>query len=104
MIRRRTRVTDIAQRRTLGERMDVWVPRCWNGGLALVSAVDPRQGGQTTSNASRGAAGHKRHKTVEFGTPFKRPISNSGRLAVDMMMTMSIIRNTKRFTLKFNFT
>ncbi|CAH2226463.1 jg21633 [Pararge aegeria aegeria] len=55
-IRRRTRVTDIAQRvaklkwqrgpgTKFGERMDVGVPRCWNGCPELVSAalVDPQQ-------------------------------------------------------------
>ncbi|CAH2267836.1 jg5772 [Pararge aegeria aegeria] len=51
-IRRRIRVTDIAQRvsGTFGERMDVGVPRCWNGSSELVSAalVGPQRGGQTT--------------------------------------------------------
>ncbi|CAH2240787.1 jg2487 [Pararge aegeria aegeria] len=66
--------------------MDVRVPRCWNGSPELVSAalVDPQRGGQTTLSASQVAAGSKRHRTVEFGTPYKRPMSSSGRLSVDM--------------------
>ncbi|CAH2217924.1 jg9234, partial [Pararge aegeria aegeria] len=62
---------------------------CWNGSPGLVSAalVDPQRGGQTTLSASQVAAGSKRHKTVEFGTPYKRPMSSSGRLSVDMMMS-----------------
>ncbi|CAH2268424.1 jg16856 [Pararge aegeria aegeria] len=38
--------------------MDVGVPRCWNGSLALVrvALVDPQRGGQTTSSTSQGAA------------------------------------------------
>ncbi|CAH2235757.1 jg7615 [Pararge aegeria aegeria] len=44
--------------------------------------VDPQRGGLTTSSASQVAAGRKRHKTVEFGTPYKRPMSSSGRLLV----------------------
>ncbi|CAH2227119.1 jg21133 [Pararge aegeria aegeria] len=66
--------------------MDVGVPRCWNGSPALVNAafVDPRQGGRTTLGASQVAAGFKRHKTVEIGTPYKRTMSAYG----DMMMMM----------------
>ncbi|CAH2245032.1 jg17429 [Pararge aegeria aegeria] len=62
-IRRRTRVTNIAQRvaklkgqwagHILGEPMNVGVPRCWSGNPATVNAafVDPKPCGQTTSNA-----------------------------------------------------
>ncbi|CAH2245068.1 jg15906 [Pararge aegeria aegeria] len=32
------------------------------------------------------AAGSKRLRTVELGTPYKRPMSSSGRLSVDVMM------------------
>ncbi|CAH2268347.1 jg5517 [Pararge aegeria aegeria] len=58
------------------------------GAKALVSAalVNPQRDGQTS--ASQGAAGHKRHKSVEFGTPFKITMSRSGRLSVDMMMIL----------------
>ncbi|CAH2269375.1 jg23280 [Pararge aegeria aegeria] len=35
------------------------------------------------------AAVSKRHRTVEFGTPYKRPMSISGRLSVDVMMMMN---------------
>ncbi|CAH2233132.1 jg13995 [Pararge aegeria aegeria] len=68
--------------------MDVEVPRYWNGSPALVSAalVDPQRGGQTTLSASQVAAGSNLHKTVEFETPYKRPMSSCGRLWVDMMM------------------
>ncbi|CAH2246414.1 jg25500 [Pararge aegeria aegeria] len=68
--------------------------RYWNGSqpanAALTSAVsaalvDARRGGQTLGT-SQVAAGFKRHKTVEFGTPYKRPMSSSGRLSADMMM------------------
>ncbi|CAH2268574.1 jg20069 [Pararge aegeria aegeria] len=52
--------------------MDVGVPRYWNFSPEQVSAalVDPQQGGQTTLSASQLAAGSKRHRTVEFGTPY----------------------------------
>ncbi|CAH2208746.1 jg17694 [Pararge aegeria aegeria] len=79
--------------------MDVGVPRCWNGSPALVSAalVDPRRGGRTTLGASQVAAGFKRHKTVEFGTPYKRPMPSSGRLSVDMMMMMIISHHCRSY-------
>ncbi|CAH2248815.1 jg7538, partial [Pararge aegeria aegeria] len=57
---------------------------------ALVHAalVDPRRGGRTTLGALQVAAGFKRYKTVESGTPYKRPMSSSsGRISVDMMMS-----------------
>ncbi|CAH2242381.1 jg12962 [Pararge aegeria aegeria] len=68
--------------------MDVGLPSCWNGNPALVNAplVDLQPGGQTTLSASQVAAGSKRLRTVELGTPYKRPMSSSGRLSVDMMM------------------
>ncbi|CAH2237592.1 jg6298 [Pararge aegeria aegeria] len=74
--------------------MDVGVPRCWNGSPVLVSAalVDPQRGGQTTLSASpQVAVGSKRLRIVELGTPYKRPMSSSGRLSVDVMMMMMII-------------
>ncbi|CAH2238896.1 jg13704 [Pararge aegeria aegeria] len=45
-----------------------------DGSPELVSAalVDPQRGGQTTLSASQVAAGSKRHRTVEFGTTYKR--------------------------------
>ncbi|CAH2268932.1 jg6959 [Pararge aegeria aegeria] len=72
--------------------MDVGVPRCWNGSPKLVSAalVDSQRPrcppGQTTLSASQVAAGSKQHRTVEFETPYKRPMFSSGRLSVDVMM------------------
>ncbi|CAH2241351.1 jg15551 [Pararge aegeria aegeria] len=70
--------------------MDFGVPRCWNDSPELVSAalVDPQRGGQTTLSVSQVAAGSKRLRTVELGSPYKRPMSSSGRLSVDMMMMM----------------
>ncbi|CAH2253883.1 jg22190 [Pararge aegeria aegeria] len=74
--------------------MDVWVPRSWSGNPAPVNTAlgDPKPGRQTTSSESRGAAGYKRSKIVEFGTPYKRPISSSGRQSVDLMMMMMMMR------------
>ncbi|CAH2210865.1 jg5572 [Pararge aegeria aegeria] len=75
----------------LGEGMYLVVPRCWNGSPDLVSLVlVDSQRGQTTLSASQVAAGPKRHKTVELGTPYKRPISDSGRLLVNMMIMMML--------------
>ncbi|CAH2234486.1 jg1628 [Pararge aegeria aegeria] len=47
-----------------------------------------QRGGKTILSASQVAAGSKRHKTVGFGTPYRRPMFSSGRLSVDMMMMM----------------
>ncbi|CAH2211434.1 jg18147, partial [Pararge aegeria aegeria] len=70
----------------LGEPMDVGVPRCWNGNPAPINAalVDPGPSGQTTSNESREAAGYRRLRIVEIGTPCKRPMSSSGRQSVSV--------------------
>ncbi|CAH2265720.1 jg4969 [Pararge aegeria aegeria] len=95
-IRQRTRVTEITQPVAkpkwqwaghIVQRMDVGVPRCWNGSPALVNAArsTPDEVSDDIS-ASQVAVGIKRHKTVEFGTPYKRPMSSCGRLSVDMMM------------------
>ncbi|CAH2229133.1 jg8068 [Pararge aegeria aegeria] len=69
--------------------------RCWNGSPVLVSAalVDPQRGGQTTLSASQVAVGSKRLRIVELGTPYKRPMSSSGRLSVDVMI-QSLTLNT----------
>ncbi|CAH2234027.1 jg5018 [Pararge aegeria aegeria] len=48
----------------------------------------PTDSGQMTSGESLGAAGSKRPRTVDYGTPYKRPISSSGCPLVKMMMTM----------------
>ncbi|CAH2218628.1 jg13600 [Pararge aegeria aegeria] len=37
---------------------------------------------------SLGAAGGKRPRTVDCGTPYKRPMSSSGRQLAEMMMMM----------------
>ncbi|CAH2246980.1 jg10285 [Pararge aegeria aegeria] len=70
-----------------------WTLGCWNGSPELVSAalVGPQRGAQTTLSASQVAAGSKRLRTVELGTPYKRPISSSGRLSVDVMMMMIVL-------------
>ncbi|CAH2240458.1 jg7150 [Pararge aegeria aegeria] len=59
--------------------MDVGVPRCWNGSPELVRAalVGPQRGGQTTLSASQVAAGSKRLRTVELGTPYKRRLAST---------------------------
>ncbi|CAH2244589.1 jg11704 [Pararge aegeria aegeria] len=74
--------------------MDVGVPRCWNGSPELVSAAlfGPQLVGHTTLSASQVDAGSKRLRTVELGTPYKRPMSSSGRLSVDVMMMMRMIQ------------
>ncbi|CAH2218077.1 jg22249 [Pararge aegeria aegeria] len=66
-----------------------------NGSPVLVSAalVDPQRGGQTTLSASQVAAGSKRLRIVELGTPYKRPMSSSGRLSVDVMKTFFVERH-----------
>ncbi|CAH2222829.1 jg16113 [Pararge aegeria aegeria] len=68
--------------------MNVGVPRCWNGDLAPVNValVDPTRCGRMTSSQSLATAVPKPHKTVVFGTPYKRHMSSSGRLLVDMMI------------------
>ncbi|CAH2239443.1 jg23874 [Pararge aegeria aegeria] len=72
------------------------VPRCWNGSTTPQRwSTGPtlrcgQRDEQTTLSASQVAAGSKRHKTVEIGTPYKRPMSSSGRLSVDMMMIMNL--------------
>ncbi|CAH2264578.1 jg21296 [Pararge aegeria aegeria] len=43
-----------------------------------------------TSGESLGAAGGKRPRTVYCGTPYKKPMSSSGRRLVDMTMMMII--------------
>ncbi|CAH2234140.1 jg23736 [Pararge aegeria aegeria] len=82
--------------------MDVGVPKCWNGDPELVNAasVGPQRGGLTTSNESLGAAGNKRPRTVDFGTPYKRPKSSGGLQSVEgMIMNTSRVycRNTKPY-------
>ncbi|CAH2269950.1 jg24544 [Pararge aegeria aegeria] len=74
-----------------GPKVLEWQPQTG----ASAALVDPQRGGQTTLSASQVAAGSKRHRTVEFGTHYKRPISSSGRLSVDMMimMMMMMIKN-----------
>ncbi|CAH2242761.1 jg8523 [Pararge aegeria aegeria] len=41
-----------------------------------------------TSDKSLGAAGRKRPSSVYCGTPYKRPMSSSGRRLVEIMMMM----------------
>ncbi|CAH2243548.1 jg1595 [Pararge aegeria aegeria] len=98
-IRRRTKVTDISQREaevaiggahssenrlTLGFQL----PRCWSGNPAPINAalVDPQPGGQTTSSESRGAAGYKRLRIVEFGSPYKRHMSTKDEVFVGTLL------------------
>ncbi|CAH2226567.1 jg5216 [Pararge aegeria aegeria] len=62
------------------ENGDVVVPR-WNGDLALVNAA-------RTSNESLGATGNRLPRTVDFGTPYKRPMSSRGLQSVEVMTMM----------------
>ncbi|CAH2216181.1 jg23173 [Pararge aegeria aegeria] len=101
-IRRRTRVTDIAQRVAKlkwqwaghivrrrggrwGHKVLEWQPRTGkrNVGRPPTRWTDDIRRAQV-------AAGSKRHKTVEFGTSYKRPLSSSGRLSIDMMTMIHI--------------
>ncbi|CAH2268371.1 jg15825 [Pararge aegeria aegeria] len=79
-----------------GEPMDIAVPRCWSGNPALVNAVwvDLQTGGQTTSSDSQGVAGYKRPQIVGFGTPYKSPMSSSGRQSAVLMMMMNSKQST----------
>ncbi|CAH2265742.1 jg13200 [Pararge aegeria aegeria] len=56
----------------------------WQRALLSAALVDPQRGRQTLS-AWQVAARPKRHQTVEFGTPHKKPMSSRERLSVDMM-------------------
>ncbi|CAH2207447.1 jg5535, partial [Pararge aegeria aegeria] len=47
-----------------------------------------------TTGESLGAFGGKRPGTVYYGTPYKRPMSSSGRRLVDMMSMMMMISIT----------
>ncbi|CAH2209517.1 jg17515 [Pararge aegeria aegeria] len=40
---------------------------------------------------SLGATGNKRPRTVDFGTPYKRPMSSSGLQSVEVMMVMMVM-------------
>ncbi|CAH2268020.1 jg10209 [Pararge aegeria aegeria] len=84
--------------------MDVGVPWCWSGNPAPVNAalVDPQPGGRTTSSESRQAAGYKRPRIVEFETPYKRPMSSSGRQSVDLMMMMNNVYSTTQIDRMFS--
>ncbi|CAH2240682.1 jg25706 [Pararge aegeria aegeria] len=89
-IRRRTRVTDIAQR--VAKLKWQWaghIARRTDGRWGLkVLEWRPRTGKRSVGrpqtrwtakiSESLGAAGGKRPRTVDCGTPYKRPMSNSG--------------------------
>ncbi|CAH2213352.1 jg17708, partial [Pararge aegeria aegeria] len=81
-IRRRTRIIDIAQH--WGPKVLEWQLRTGKRSWSNPDEVD----GRPTLGASQVAAGFKRHKTVEFGTPYKIPMSSSGRVSVDVTMMM----------------
>ncbi|CAH2233311.1 jg6233 [Pararge aegeria aegeria] len=97
---RELRFTDIAQR--VAKLKWQWaghIARSTNGrwGLKVLewrprtgtrSVGRPQRGGQMTSGESLGAAGGKWSRTVDSGTPYKRPLSSSGRPLVEMMMMM----------------
>ncbi|CAH2232478.1 jg19411 [Pararge aegeria aegeria] len=66
--------------------MDVRVPRCWGDNSAPVNAalVDPPE--------LREVAGYKWPRIVEFGTPYKIPMSSSGRQPVDLVIVISKVK------------
>ncbi|CAH2210918.1 jg7573 [Pararge aegeria aegeria] len=94
-IRRRTRVTDIAQ--PVAKLRLQWaghIVRKKEGSWGLkVLEWQPCTGKRSvgrpptrwTDRASQVAAGSKRHKTVEFRTPYERPMSSSRGLLVYMI-------------------
>ncbi|CAH2251949.1 jg13826 [Pararge aegeria aegeria] len=90
-IRKRTRVTDIAQR--VAKLKWQWagqLARRTDGPWGLKVLVGPQRGGQMTSGESLGAAGGERPRTVHSGTPYLRPMSSSGRPWLEMMMMMKL--------------
>ncbi|CAH2227198.1 jg14602 [Pararge aegeria aegeria] len=111
MCRRRTRVTDIAQRvaklkwqwaRHIVRRRDgrrgpkvlEWQPRAGKRSVGR----PPTRWADDIRRAAFNAAGFKRHKTVEFGTPYKRPMSSSGRLSVGMNTMNDDINTNHKLT------
>ncbi|CAH2207771.1 jg3037 [Pararge aegeria aegeria] len=97
-IRRRTKVTDITQRvaklkwqwagHIVRRKDGRWGPKVleWQPRTGKRSVGRPQRGGQTTLSASQVAAGSKRLRIMELGTPYKRPMSSSGRLSVDVIL------------------
>ncbi|CAH2264762.1 jg19169 [Pararge aegeria aegeria] len=69
-----------------------WTSESQGNGMATVNAalVDLQRSRQTASNESRGAVGHKRHKIVDFRTPYKRPTPSSGRKSIEVMMMTKV--------------
>ncbi|CAH2233149.1 jg17776 [Pararge aegeria aegeria] len=86
--------------------MDVGVRRCWNGHLApvTVASLDSPRGGWMPSNESEGAAGPKQHRTVVFGTPYKRPMSSSGQRKIEVQeMLGSCLTRCQPLTIKLRW-
>ncbi|CAH2244441.1 jg11620 [Pararge aegeria aegeria] len=91
-IRRGTRVTVIAQR--VAKLKWKWAGHIaqktdgrfgfQNFDLAQVNAalVGPKRGGQT----SRWEQGNKRPRTMDLGTPYKRPMPSCGLQSVEVML------------------
>ncbi|CAH2228638.1 jg3184 [Pararge aegeria aegeria] len=67
---------------TLGYKVLEWRLRTVNGAL-----VGLERGGQTTTNESLRAAENRRHRTVDFGTPYKRPMPSCGLQSVEVITT-----------------
>ncbi|CAH2234472.1 jg1614 [Pararge aegeria aegeria] len=98
-IRRRTRVTDIAQRvAKLNRHLAKHIARRTDGrwGLKVLEwrlRTGKRSVGRPPTRWTddiRRVAGGKRPRTVYCGTPYKRPMSSSGRRFVDMMTMMRL--------------
>ncbi|CAH2233175.1 jg13107 [Pararge aegeria aegeria] len=102
-IRKRTRVTDIAQQ--VGKLKWQWAGHivwrkdglCGPKVLEWQPQTGKRSVGRTptrwTYDIKRFAGSRwiQAALNLEFGTPYKRPMSSSGRLSVDMMMMMMVL-------------
>ncbi|CAH2236948.1 jg23396 [Pararge aegeria aegeria] len=56
--------------------------------IALWSKKKPTINLAGSSNESLGAAGNKRYRTVDFGTPYKSPMPSSGLQSGEVMLMM----------------
>ncbi|CAH2268919.1 jg2789 [Pararge aegeria aegeria] len=71
--------------------MDVGVPKCWNGSPALVSVGRPPTRGTDDIKRVAGSRSPKQNKTVEFRTPYKKPMSSNGGLSVMKIKPLQLI-------------
>ncbi|CAH2234109.1 jg1188 [Pararge aegeria aegeria] len=107
VIRRRTKVTDIAQRvaklkwqwagHIVRRKDGRWGPKVleWQPRTGKRSVGRPPT--RWTDDIKPVAVGSKRLRIVELGTPYKRPMSSSGRLSVDVMMMMMMVSTRQHY-------